>query len=181
MVAEAEAPSRAITLDDVAGVVMRYYSIPREDLFGSSKEKHNARPRQAFMYLGRWVALETLASIGAYLGRDHSTVYHGSSKFERQRKTDAELDYELVELTDALYEIAGHRPPEVRDERPAVKLFDCCEITVSRYVFGLTDLMVTLASNGVPKRAWVERVEIDGGNVRIAFRWTRDESPEVAS
>lgn len=180
MVTEAAAPSRAITLDDVAGVVMRYYGISMEDLRGPSREARYVRPRQAFMYLGRWVAQETCYSIAAHVNREHSNVSTTTMKVGRQRKQDEALDYDLRTMASELYEIAGYRPPEGVTEPSKVKFFNGCEVTVSRYIFGLTDLMVTLASNGVPRGAWIERAEIEGGNIKLVCRWTRD-LDEVAS
>ena len=180
MVAEVAA-ARAIRLDDVAQVVTRFYSVSVNDLRGPSRATRYVRPRQAFMYLARWVGAASLQSIADYLGRDHSTVYHGSSKLDAERRRKKALDVELSKMSAALYEISGYRPPEFRDETPEIKFFDGCQIAVSRYVFGLTDLMVALASNNVPKRAWVERTEIEGGSLKFTLRWQREEVIEVAS
>ena len=179
MVAETAAAARAITLDDVADVVTRYHGVMMDDLRGRSQASQYARPRLAFMYLARWVAFRQLPEIGKYLDRDHSTVFSGAAKVERRRKVDAELDREISEMSHSLRATAGHstEPPEVIPVSARPKFYDVCEMTVSRYVFGLTDLMVALASNGVPRGAWVERVEIDGSGLRLSFRWER----EVAS
>lgn len=176
MVAETAAAARAITLDDVADVVTRYHGVTVDDLRGQSKDAHHIRPRQSFMYLARWVAFRSLPEIGKYLNRDHSTVFSGATKVERRRKVDLELDREISEMSHSLRATAGHSPgpPEAIPVSSRPKFYDVCEVTVSRYVFGLTDLMVALASNGVPRGAWVERVEIDGSGLRLSFRWERE-------
>ena len=179
MVAGTVAPARAITLDDVADVVTRYHGVTLDDLRGPSKEAQYVRPRLAFMYLARWVAFRPLPEIGKYLNRDHSTVFSGATKVERRRNVDAELDREISEMSHSLRATAGHStvPPAVIPVSAHPKFYDVCEVTVSRYVFGLTDLMVALAANGVPRGAWVERAEVDDAGIRLSFRWER----EVAS
>ena len=70
-------PSK-ITLDEIINVVCDHFSVNREDIISSKRNKELVRPRHIIMYLGRFLTAGTYSEIAAVLGgRDHTTVIHG--------------------------------------------------------------------------------------------------------
>lgn len=166
--------NRAVTLEDIADVVTRFYGVSIDDLRSPSRVTHFARPRQVVMYLGREVVGATLAEIGAFLDRDHSSVSHGEQNIARLQATDADLRYDIQVMASEAISIAGVRPPRVRVDGVKVSLYEECNITVSRYVFGLGDLMASLKEKAVPDRAWITLAECGMDSLRITARWSKD-------
>lgn len=67
-----------ITIDEIINVVCDHYSVKKEDIISSKRNKELVRPRHIIMYLGRFLTAGTYNEIAAVLGgRDHSTVIHG--------------------------------------------------------------------------------------------------------
>ena len=58
---------------------------------GRDRLPHVLWPRQVSMYLARRLTEMSLAQIGEYFGRDHSTVRHACQKVEDALVNDAEL------------------------------------------------------------------------------------------
>lgn len=70
-------PSK-ITIDEIINVVCDHYSVKKEDIISSKRNKELVRPRHIIMYLGRFLTAGTYNEIAAVLGgRDHTTVIHG--------------------------------------------------------------------------------------------------------
>jgi chromosomal replication initiator protein len=59
-------------------------------------------PRQVSMYLAREVAGISLARIGAFFGRDHSTVRHACERVSEEIIRNPKLASEVRELTTEL-------------------------------------------------------------------------------
>ena len=67
-----------ITLDEIINVVCDHYSVNKEDIISSKRNKELVRPRHIIMYLGRFLTAGTYNEIAVALGgRDHTTVIHG--------------------------------------------------------------------------------------------------------
>lgn len=67
-----------ITMDEIINVVCNHFSVNREDIISSKRNKELVRPRHIIMYLGRFLTAGTYSEIAAVLGgRDHTTVIHG--------------------------------------------------------------------------------------------------------
>jgi chromosomal replication initiator protein len=93
-----------LTLEDILGVVARYYSVSEEELLGRSRRKEVALARQMVMYLARKEMHTSLPKIGQSLGgRDHSTVLYGSAKIATQIETDGSLRQDVMAIRERLY------------------------------------------------------------------------------
>lgn len=85
-------------LSAVAETVADAYGLPVEALKGPRRDARTARARQIVMYLARKICHETCRGIGAFLGRDHTTVQRGIQKIEADLEADAQLRQELATL-----------------------------------------------------------------------------------
>jgi chromosomal replication initiator protein len=78
------APSRAISIQDIADVVLVRYNARLSDLQSKRRSQSVAVPRQVCMYLARRLTGRSLEEIGAFFGgRDHTTVLHAERKIRR--------------------------------------------------------------------------------------------------
>lgn len=67
-----------ITIDEIINVVCDHYSVDKDDVKSSKRNKELVRPRHVIMYLSRFLTAGTYNEIAAVLGgRDHSTIIHG--------------------------------------------------------------------------------------------------------
>ena len=88
-----------ITPESVINVVCDHFSMNKEDLLGSKRNKEIVLPRQIAMYLIRNCTNTSLEATGKYLGgRDHTTIIHGIDKIS----TDLKYDQELFNTMDIL-------------------------------------------------------------------------------
>ena len=78
------APSRAISIQDIADAVLVRYNARLSDLQSKRRSQSVAVPRQVCMYLARRLTGRSLEEIGAFFGgRDHTTVLHADRKIHR--------------------------------------------------------------------------------------------------
>ncbi len=92
-----------ITNDTIQQVVSNYYDIPLSAFAARRRTRNIAFPRQIAMYLCRMLTDASLPQIGKnFGGRDHTTVLHACSKIESERKTNAELNQVIEELTERI-------------------------------------------------------------------------------
>jgi len=78
------APSRAISIQDIADAVLVRYNARLSDLQSKRRSQSVAVPRQVCMYLARRLTGRSLEEIGAFFGgRDHTTVLHAERKIRR--------------------------------------------------------------------------------------------------
>jgi hypothetical protein len=63
-------------LADIQRAVATSYGIGYAEMFGQSRNRAVARPRQVAMYLARELTSLTTTRIGNHFGRDHTTVMH---------------------------------------------------------------------------------------------------------
>jgi chromosomal replication initiator protein len=82
------AESLAIDPDRIVDVVAAHYGITREQLKSKRRTNSVALPRQVAMFLMRRLTTLSLAEIGRFFDRDHTTVIHACSKIERLMKED---------------------------------------------------------------------------------------------
>jgi chromosomal replication initiator protein len=81
-----------ITLDSILQVVCDHFSVSREDIISSKRNKELVHPRHIAMYLMRAMTDQPLDKIGEFLGgRDHTTVIHGLTKISSELDVDNEL------------------------------------------------------------------------------------------
>jgi chromosomal replication initiator protein len=87
-----EAEARRPTMDRIVQQVGRYFRVEPRDLCSAGRSRAVLVPRQVGMYLARQLTGLSLEQIGAYFGRDHSTVLHACRKVEQSLAGDAALD-----------------------------------------------------------------------------------------
>ncbi len=100
------AESLAIDPDRIVDVVAAHYGITREQLKGKRRTNSVALPRQVAMFLMRRQTTLSLAEIGRFFDRDHTTVIHACSKIERLMKEDRTMRDNIERLAD---EVQGGR------------------------------------------------------------------------
>lgn len=91
-----QAVSQNLSLDIIAGCVVKRYSCSLGDLKCNKKTKELSQIRQICMYLMKKLSDKSFRDIGDFLGKkDHTTVVHGFQKIDQLRDTDSELDIML--------------------------------------------------------------------------------------
>ncbi|MFL5340723.1 MAG: helix-turn-helix domain-containing protein [Gemmataceae bacterium] len=78
----------AVTLERITQQVSRHFRVRPQLVRGRDRTPNLLWPRQVSMYLARRLTGLTLAQVGEFFGRDHSTVRHACQKVE-----DALADY----------------------------------------------------------------------------------------
>lgn len=78
-------------LDQIAKHVGRHYRVALKQLRGRDRHPQTLWPRQVSMYLARKLTGLSLAQIGEYFGRDHSTVRHACQKVAARARDDVKL------------------------------------------------------------------------------------------
>jgi chromosomal replication initiator protein len=79
------------TVERIVAHVSGYYRVEPRQLQSPRRQRRLLRPRQVGMYLARQLTPLTLQQIGAYFGRDHTTVLHACKKVAAALKTDPAL------------------------------------------------------------------------------------------
>jgi len=92
-------PSRKVTVDQIQGAVIEFFSLPSDAMRSRRRTAALAHPRQIAMYLVRQMAGLSLTEIGRkFGGRDHTTVLHACEKI----RSDVERDPSLAEAITRL-------------------------------------------------------------------------------
>ncbi|MFH0820846.1 MAG: chromosomal replication initiator protein DnaA [Candidatus Peregrinibacteria bacterium] len=93
-------PRTAITLDHLIDCVAQYYSIPKSEVVGESRQRECIVPRQIIMYLAKTRLHMSLSKIGEGIGkRNHTTVLHAVGRVADQLKNDRQLLCDLNAIT----------------------------------------------------------------------------------
>lgn len=87
-------------MDEVAA----RYSIRREDILSTRRNRDVAVPRQLAIYLTRELAQLSTTRIGEAFGRDHSTIMHACRKTADSIASDKEFSRIVDEITRAIQE-----------------------------------------------------------------------------
>ena len=90
---------KQLTVEDIKGIVSKYYKIPEEMLVSKSRKHEIALARQMAMYLTKQFTQLSLKSCGSHFGnRDHSTVLHSCQMIENYLVTDrnVKISYESL-------------------------------------------------------------------------------------
>ena len=88
------------------------------------------------------------------------------------------LLYPLVIALEAANAVARPIPvaaPVISTEPTKIEMFEECRVKMSRYVFGLDDLIEAISSKSIPRRAWVEAIDLGMDSIRLTFRWSKDD------
>lgn len=98
--ASADAP--AITIDRIAHVTADHFNVSVDLMRGKRRTNTIALPRQVAMYLARQRTALSLADVGTWFKRDHSTVLHACTKIENLREKDGRVGGALREILERL-------------------------------------------------------------------------------
>lgn len=97
------AHNRQITLEVIQKTVSDYFKIKVADMYSQKRTRAIARPRQLAMWLARDLTPHSLPEIGeAFGGRDHTTVLHACRTIADLRGKDAQLNNDLLVLSQTL-------------------------------------------------------------------------------
>lgn len=88
---QANLPRVSVALDRIAQRVCRLYRIDARLLRGRDRQPGVVLPRQVAMFLARELSGQSLAQVGSYFGRDHTTVGHACQKIADAQEHDREL------------------------------------------------------------------------------------------
>lgn len=99
---EVEVSISPVTLTRIARTVARTYGVDEKALASLDRRPGIRHPRQICMYLGRTLTNTTLMEIGAYFGRDHTTVHHACQKIETMMAADPELLTQIRQIETEL-------------------------------------------------------------------------------
>jgi hypothetical protein len=73
-----------VWLEDIARVVCGVYCVSKAEFFSIRRNPRIVEARQVFFWLAKNYTSFTFPKIGAFCGRDHSTVMHGFGKVGQQ-------------------------------------------------------------------------------------------------
>lgn len=90
------------SLEDIMGLVCRYFNLEPDVLPSRSRKKNHAYPRNLYAYLCRTYTDATLEDIGASINRNHSTVLYASEVIAGKAKTDRGVRKQLDFFTKRL-------------------------------------------------------------------------------
>jgi chromosomal replication initiator protein len=91
------------TPDEVTEVVSKYYQVGKRLLFGDSRARPIARPRQVLMYLLRTHLGIPLEEVGRVVGgRDHTTVMHAVEKITQLATADVQIREDILKLKQSI-------------------------------------------------------------------------------
>lgn len=79
-------PDGSLWLDDIARVVCGVYGITKLEFVSERRAHKLVAARQIFYWIAKRFTSHTFPFIGAWVGRDHSTVIHGCQKIEHRFK-----------------------------------------------------------------------------------------------
>ena len=97
------ANDRKVTIDEIQRQVADYYNLRLAEMLSERRARNIARPRQVAMYLSKQFTARSLPEIGRkFGGRDHTTVMHAVRKVEDLRRTDSQLNDDLIRLSRLL-------------------------------------------------------------------------------
>ena len=96
-------PITAVTTSVIIEAVARFHNLRSADITGQKKNRTLTRPRHIAMYLGRRYSNLSFPELGREFGdRDHSTIQHGFRKVEKELEGDADLQYKVKLIEQAL-------------------------------------------------------------------------------
>lgn len=103
-------PQNKPTLETILEAASTYFGVSIAELIGRGRSAPLALQRQIVMYIMRAETGASLPQIGQFLGgRDHTTVMHGCDKIAEEINTSPELNRQVNELRNRLYEPAPVR------------------------------------------------------------------------
>ncbi len=97
-----EQKSTELSTQEIIRRVSEYYNLKSGDLQSKSRQGAIVLPRQIAMYLCRELTNESLVTIGAAFGRDHTTVMHAVDKIRSCLEKDESIKADVEALRTQL-------------------------------------------------------------------------------
>jgi chromosomal replication initiator protein len=98
---QAEAVIQQPTIERITQQVGELYQVSPKKIRGRDRQPGILLPRHVSMYLARELTKQSLAQIGEFFGRDHSTVRHACQKVTDSLANDPELAANIRQLRSA--------------------------------------------------------------------------------
>ena len=80
-----------ITLQHIMDVVCEHFNVKPEDIRSKKRNEEIVIPRQVFMYISTNFSDYPSTKIGEFIGKDHSTILHGSDKIDSYMENDENI------------------------------------------------------------------------------------------
>lgn len=91
------------SIGEIIQAVTKFYGTTTIEVIAGRRTTAAIRPRQVAMYLARTLTTHSTPEIGRQLGgRDHTTVIYGARIIANNRKYDAMLDRDILEIERSL-------------------------------------------------------------------------------
>lgn len=103
-----DSPPPYPTIREIQDAVCETFAIRRIDLLSHRRPNSLVVPRQAAMWLCRWLTPHPYTHIaGAFADRDHTTVAHGVSRTQQRMADDPDFAARIEALARAIGEDEG--------------------------------------------------------------------------
>ena len=79
---------KTVNLESIANNVERYFNLKENEILSSTRSHNVSYPRQIAMYIMKECTNFTLAQIGDFFKKDHSTIIHGIKKIAEDIEND---------------------------------------------------------------------------------------------
>jgi len=97
---------REDTIKSIQEAVAYLFGLSVEELKQESKRREVAVPRQIAIYLAKQITDASLPEIGRLFGgKHHTTVMYSIAQIEERRRTDADLNHVISEISEKLVQI----------------------------------------------------------------------------
>ena len=87
-----------LTFENIVDVVVDYYNISKEEIFGKSRKKNILLARQITIYLSRTLLNYSLLEISKKIDRNHSTIINSIKKIEQRKEIDKNLNIAISRI-----------------------------------------------------------------------------------
>lgn len=110
-----------IGLVSVMEAVGQVYGVTRDEIMCKSRLRRLAYPRFAMYYLGWLHTKRSIANIGRFMGRDHTTIMYGRDKCIELKNTDPEFAEKLGAARELAFEIEHRKEMAAQKELALVQ------------------------------------------------------------
>lgn len=110
-----------IGLISIMEAVIQVYGVSRDEIMCRSRLRRLVYPRFAMYYLGWLHTKRSIAGIGRFMGRDHTTVMYGRDKCIELKKTDPDFAEKLEDARELAFEIEHRKEMAAQKELAQVQ------------------------------------------------------------
>lgn len=110
-----------IALMSIIEAVCEVFDVSKEELFCKSRPLRLSYPRFATYYLGWLHTKRSIANIGRFMDRDHTTILYGRDKAIRLRKENAEFAEKLEAAKELAFEIELRKEMAAKQEMAEIQ------------------------------------------------------------